>query len=44
MKAKIIQSTPDSKAPQAVFAVIAEMKMTHKSIAVAALGNVKKKA
>jgi murein DD-endopeptidase MepM/ murein hydrolase activator NlpD len=44
MKAKIIQSAPDIKAPKSVFAVIAEMKMTHKSIAVAALGNVKKKA
>jgi murein DD-endopeptidase MepM/ murein hydrolase activator NlpD len=44
MKAKIIQSTPDIKAPQAVFAVIAEMKMTHKSIAVAAAGSAKKKA
>lgn len=44
MKAKIIQSTPDIKAPQAVFAVIAEMKMTHKSIAVAAAGSTKKKA
>jgi murein DD-endopeptidase MepM/ murein hydrolase activator NlpD len=44
MQAKVIQSTPDIKAPQAVFSVIAEMKMTHKSIAVAAAGSAKKKA
>lgn len=44
MKAKIIQATPEIKAPRSVFAVIAEMKMTHKSIAVAAVGSNKKNA
>jgi murein DD-endopeptidase MepM/ murein hydrolase activator NlpD len=46
MKAKIIQSTPDAKAPKAVYALIAEMKRTHESIAVAAAPNAtaKKKA
>jgi murein DD-endopeptidase MepM/ murein hydrolase activator NlpD len=44
MKAKIIQSTPDIKAPKAVYALIAEMKKTHQSIAVAAAGSTKKKA
>jgi murein DD-endopeptidase MepM/ murein hydrolase activator NlpD len=44
MKAKIIQSAPEIKAPQGVFTVIAEMRMAHKSIAVAAAGSIKKKA
>jgi murein DD-endopeptidase MepM/ murein hydrolase activator NlpD len=44
MKAKIIQSAPDMKAPKAVYALIAEMKKTHQSIAVASVGSAKKKA
>jgi murein DD-endopeptidase MepM/ murein hydrolase activator NlpD len=36
MKAKIIQSAPEIKAPKAVYALIAEMKKTHQSIAIAA--------
>lgn len=36
MKAKIIQSAPEIKAPKAVYALIAEMRKTHQSIAVAA--------
>lgn len=44
MKAKIIQSAPDMKAPKAVYALIAEMKKTHQSIAVASAGSTKKKA
>jgi murein DD-endopeptidase MepM/ murein hydrolase activator NlpD len=35
MKAKIIQSAPDMKAPKSVYALIAEMKRTHQSIALA---------
>lgn len=44
MKAKIIQSGPDIKAPKSVYALIAEMKKTHRSIAVAAASSAKKKA
>jgi len=46
MKAKIIQSAPAIKAPKAVFAMIAEMRKTHRKIAVAAASTTgtKKKA
>jgi len=44
MKAKIIQAAPDIKAPKSVFALIADMKRTHRSIAVASAGSTKKKA
>jgi murein DD-endopeptidase MepM/ murein hydrolase activator NlpD len=46
MKAKVIQSAPEIKAPKAVYALIAEMKKTHQSIAVASnsIGSTKKKA
>jgi murein DD-endopeptidase MepM/ murein hydrolase activator NlpD len=46
MKAKVIQSAPEIKAPKAVYALIAEMKKTHQSIAVASnsIGSSKKKA
>jgi murein DD-endopeptidase MepM/ murein hydrolase activator NlpD len=46
MKAKIIQSAPAIKAPKAVFAMIADMRKTHRKITVAAAstGTAKKKA
>ena len=44
MKAKIIQAAPDIKAPKSVFALIADMKRTHRSIAVASASSTKKKA
>jgi murein DD-endopeptidase MepM/ murein hydrolase activator NlpD len=46
MKAKIIQSTPAIKAPKAVMAMIAQMRKTHRKIAVAAASthSAKKKA
>jgi murein DD-endopeptidase MepM/ murein hydrolase activator NlpD len=46
MKAKIIQSAPVIKAPKAVFAMIADMRKTHRKITVAAAstGSAKKKA
>ena len=46
MKAKVIQAAPDIKAPKSVYALIAEMKKTHRSIAVASAstGSTKKKA
>jgi len=44
MKSKIIQSAPTIKAPKAVLAMIAEMRKTHRTIAVAAAVTSKKKA
>jgi murein DD-endopeptidase MepM/ murein hydrolase activator NlpD len=46
MKAKIIQSAPEIKAPKAVLAMIAELRKTHQSIAVASASTTssKKKA
>jgi murein DD-endopeptidase MepM/ murein hydrolase activator NlpD len=46
MKAKIIQSAPEIKAPKAVLAMIAELKKTHQTIAVASVAttSTKKKA
>ena len=44
MKAKIIQSAPEIKAPKAVFAMIAEMKTIHQKITVAAASSNKKRA
>jgi murein DD-endopeptidase MepM/ murein hydrolase activator NlpD len=44
MKAKVIQSAPEIKAPKAVMARIAEMKKTHQSIALADTADTKKKA
>jgi hypothetical protein len=46
MKAKIIQSAPEIKAPKAVLAMIAKMRKTHRKIAVAAASTngTKKKA
>lgn len=44
MKAKVIQSAPEIKAPKGVMIQIAEMKKTHKSIALADTADTKKKA
>jgi murein DD-endopeptidase MepM/ murein hydrolase activator NlpD len=44
MKAKVIQATPEIKAPKAVLAAIAEMKKTHKELALTVASGVKKRA
>lgn len=44
MKAKVIQSAPEIKAPKAVLAKIADMKKTHQGIALADTTGAKKKA
>jgi murein DD-endopeptidase MepM/ murein hydrolase activator NlpD len=44
MKAKVIQVAPAIKAPKAVLAAIAEMKKTHKELALTVASSVKKRA
>jgi hypothetical protein len=44
MKAKVIQVAPVIKAPKAVLAAIAEMRKTHKELALAVSSSVKKRA
>jgi murein DD-endopeptidase MepM/ murein hydrolase activator NlpD len=44
MKAKVIQSAPEIKAPKAVLAQIADMKKTHQGLALADTNGTKKKA
>jgi hypothetical protein len=44
MKAKIIQSAPEIKAPKAVLAAIADMRKTHKRLALEGAAIAKKRA